>query len=93
MRPPCSANSSRHADLLRSGGSVLERDAYGCAASGRAGNHHHLVCRRCGSVTDVACAVGSVPCAVPAETAGFVVDEAEVTYWGTCAPCASTAAS
>ena len=56
-------------------------------------NHHHLVCRRCGSVTDVACAVGSVPCAVPAETAGFVVDEAEVTYWGTCAPCASTAAS
>ena len=56
-------------------------------------NHHHLVCRRCGRVTDVACAVGSIPCAVPQDTLGFVVDEAEVTYWGICAPCAATAAS
>ena len=53
-------------------------------------NHHHLVCRRCGRVTDVACAVGSIPCAVPEDTLGFVVDEAEVTYWGICAPCAAT---
>ncbi len=52
-------------------------------------NHHHLVCRTCGTVVDVACAVGSIPCAVPAETAGFVVDEAEVTYWGQCAACAA----
>jgi len=50
-------------------------------------NHHHLVCRCCGSVTDVPCAVGSIPCAVPEDTAGFVVDEAEVTYWGVCATC------
>jgi Fur family ferric uptake transcriptional regulator len=55
-------------------------------------NHHHLVCRRCGRVTDVACAVGSIPCAVPEDTRGFVVDEAEVTYWGICAPCAAASA-
>ena len=56
-------------------------------------NHHHLVCRSCGSVTDVACAVGSIPCAVPPDTAGVVVDEAEVTYWGLCAACAAQSAS
>lgn len=50
-------------------------------------NHHHLVCRSCGSVTDVPCATGSMPCGVPAETGGFAVDEAEVTYWGLCAAC------
>ena len=50
-------------------------------------NHHHLVCRSCGSVGDVACDSAAVPCAVPPETGGFVVDEAEVTYWGTCAAC------
>ncbi len=50
-------------------------------------NHHHLVCRRCGIVTDVACSVQAVPCAVPADTQGFVVDEAEVTYWGLCLSC------
>lgn len=51
-------------------------------------NHHHLVCRHCGDVTDVACATGSVPCATPGDTRGFVVDEAEVTYWGRCSSCA-----
>ncbi len=56
-------------------------------------NHHHLVCRECGSVSDVPCAVGSIPCAVPSQTNGFLVDEAEVTYWGLCASCASAAAS
>lgn len=50
-------------------------------------NHHHLVCRTCGSVADVPCAVGSMPCAVPDDTHGYQVDEAEVTYWGTCADC------
>jgi Fur family transcriptional regulator, stress-responsive regulator len=50
-------------------------------------NHHHLVCRRCGVVSDVPCAVGSMPCAVPEDTQGFVVEEAEVTYWGLCADC------
>ncbi|UAL29688.1 transcriptional repressor [Nocardioides rotundus] len=55
-------------------------------------NHHHLVCRACGSVTDVDCAVGGAPCLTPAGdehlTHGFVVDEAEVIYWGLCAACA-----
>ena len=55
-------------------------------------NHHHLVCRGCGSVVDVDCAVDTIPCAVPSDTKGFVVDEAEVTYWGTCADCAVSAA-
>jgi Fur family ferric uptake transcriptional regulator len=54
----------------------------------RAGdNHHHLVCRRCGQITDVDCATGAAPCLEPIEAAGFVVDEAEVTYWGVCANC------
>jgi Fe2+ or Zn2+ uptake regulation protein len=52
-------------------------------------NHHHLVCRDCGQVNDVACSVGSIPCAVPDDTQGFVVDEAEVTYWGLCPACAA----
>ena len=51
-------------------------------------NHHHLVCRRCGVVTDVPCAVGSMPCAEPADSRGFLVEEAEVTYWGVCPSCA-----
>ena len=58
-------------------------------------NHHHVVCRSCGSVADVDCAVGVRPCLDASETHGFVVDEAEVTYWGTCPDCttASTTAS
>ncbi|MBA2739226.1 MAG: transcriptional repressor [Nocardioidaceae bacterium] len=50
-------------------------------------NHHHLVCRRCGAVTDVDCATGAVPCLEPVDPAGFIVDEAEVTYWGLCPRC------
>lgn len=50
-------------------------------------NHHHLVCRSCGLVVDVDCAVGHAPCLDPSTTAGFVVDEADVTYWGLCAAC------
>ena len=52
-------------------------------------NHHHLVCRRCGSTTDVDCVVGAAPCLTPSDAAGFVVDEAEVTFWGLCPACAS----
>jgi Fe2+ or Zn2+ uptake regulation protein len=51
-------------------------------------NHHHLVCRGCGRVVDVDCATGSAPCLEPSDDAGFVVDEAEVTYWGRCPECA-----
>lgn len=50
-------------------------------------NHHHLVCRSCGAVRDVACAVGHAPCLSPSQVPGFVVDEAEVIYWGLCAQC------
>ena len=50
-------------------------------------NHHHVVCRSCGSVADVDCATGEAPCLVAAEDHGFVIDEAEVTWWGLCAPC------
>lgn len=50
-------------------------------------NHHHLVCRGCGSVVDVDCVVGSAPCLTPSDSGGFVVDEAEVTFWGMCPRC------
>jgi Fur family ferric uptake transcriptional regulator len=52
-----------------------------------ADNHHHQVCRICGVVEDVDCATGQAPCLDAAPTAGFLVDEAEVTFWGTCARC------
>ncbi len=50
-------------------------------------NHHHLVCRSCGRVVDVDCAVGQAPCLHPSENQGFVIDEAEVVYWGLCPSC------
>src|SRR5918997_4394192 len=50
-------------------------------------NHHHLVCRSCGAVADVHCAVGAAPCLSPSDTAGFVVGEAEVVFWGLCSNC------
>jgi len=52
-------------------------------------NHHHAVCRTCGAITDVDCAVGDSPCLTAADDQGFVVDEAEVVYWGTCPACAA----
>jgi Fur family ferric uptake transcriptional regulator len=54
-------------------------------------NHHHVVCRTCGATTDVDCAVGRRPCLTPAETRGYVLDEAEVTFWGLCPECQSPA--
>jgi len=50
-------------------------------------NHHHLVCRACGAVADVDCVVGGAPCLAPSNTAGFVLDEAEVVFWGVCPDC------
>ncbi len=50
-------------------------------------NHHHVVCRLCGAVADVDCAVGYRPCLTPSETHGYLLDEAEVTYWGYCPSC------
>ncbi len=54
-------------------------------------NHHHVVCRQCGAVADVDCAHGSAPCLTASDDHGFVIDEAEVTYWGICPDCATTA--
>ncbi|MEE6274330.1 Fur family transcriptional regulator [Georgenia wangjunii] len=51
-------------------------------------NHHHLVCRACGLVRDVDCAVGAPPCMTPADDHGFSLETAEVTYWGLCSQCA-----
>jgi Fur family ferric uptake transcriptional regulator len=53
-------------------------------------NHHHVVCRRCGRAADVDCAVGEAPCLEPSQTHGFVLDEAEVTFWGFCPDCHHT---
>jgi Fur family ferric uptake transcriptional regulator len=50
-------------------------------------NHHHVVCRSCGAIADVDCAVGHAPCLTASDDNGFVVDEAEVIYWGTCPQC------
>ena len=52
-------------------------------------NHHHVVCRSCGTIADVDCAVGEAPCLAASEDRGFVIDEAEVTYWGLCRECAA----
>ena len=50
-------------------------------------NHHHVVCRNCGATDDIDCAVGRRPCLKPSETRGYVLDEAEVTFWGICPNC------
>lgn len=52
-----------------------------------ADNHHHLVCRSCGKTTDVDCAVGARPCLTPSDDAGYLLDEAEVVFWGLCPTC------
>ena len=50
-------------------------------------NHHHLVCRSCGRIEDTDCSVGAAPCMEPTDDKGFVIDEAEVTWWGLCPDC------
>ena len=52
-------------------------------------NHHHVVCRSCGVIADVDCAVDTTPCLTASNDHGFVIDEAEVTYWGLCPDCQS----
>ncbi|WP_129305094.1 Fur family transcriptional regulator [Streptomyces sp. L2] len=57
---------------------------------GRVGdNHHHLVCRSCGALADVDCAVGEAPCLIASDNRGFSIDEAEVVYWGLCPACST----
>ena len=53
-------------------------------------NHHHVVCRSCGAIADVDCAVGETPCLTAHTDHGFTIDEAEVVYWGTCPTCSTT---
>jgi len=55
-------------------------------------NHHHLICRTCGRMEDVDCAVGTAPCLTAADDAGYEIDEAEVIYWGRCPDCLARAA-
>jgi Fe2+ or Zn2+ uptake regulation protein len=76
---------------LTSAGLIRRIEPAGSPArfEGRVGdNHHHVVCRSCGVVADVDCAVGSAPCLTAAEDHGFTIDEAEVVYWGLCPACA-----
>ncbi|MEU2617943.1 Fur family transcriptional regulator [Streptomyces sp. NPDC007157] len=57
---------------------------------GRVGdNHHHVLCRSCGAVADVDCAVGEAPCLTASDDHGFAIDEAEVIYWGLCPACST----
>jgi Fur family ferric uptake transcriptional regulator len=53
-------------------------------------NHHHVVCRNCGDIADVDCAVGYTPCLTAMQSHGYVIDEAEVVYWGYCPGCADS---
>ena len=53
-------------------------------------NHHHVVCRSCGMIADVDCAIGTTPCLTMSDDHGFSVDEAEVIYWGRCPACSAT---
>ena len=53
-------------------------------------NHHHVVCRSCGAIADVDCATGHAPCLTASHDSGFVIDEAEVTFWGLCPDCQTT---
>jgi len=56
-------------------------------------NHHHIVCRSCGVVADVDCAVGEAPCLTASDDRGFSIDEAEVIYWGLCPDCSTATSS
>jgi Fur family ferric uptake transcriptional regulator len=56
-------------------------------------NHHHVVCRSCGVIADVDCAIDETPCLTASDDHGFVIEQAEVTYWGLCPACAAEAAS
>ncbi len=56
-------------------------------------NHHHVVCRSCGAIADVDCATGDTPCLTASNNQGFVIDEAEVVYWGLCPACSTARSS
>jgi Fur family ferric uptake transcriptional regulator len=56
-------------------------------------NHHHIVCRSCGAIADVDCAVGYTPCLTAADDSGYEIDAAEVIYWGRCPECVAASAA
>ena len=73
-------------------GLIRRIEPAGCPArfEGRVGdNHHHIVCRSCGTVADVDCAVGEAPCLTASDDHGYAIDEAEVVYWGLCPACST----
>ncbi|MFG1946131.1 Fur family transcriptional regulator [Nonomuraea sp. NPDC048826] len=77
---------------LTATGLVRRIEPAGSAAryEGRVGdNHHHIVCRSCGAVADVDCAIGHAPCLNASQDHGFTIDEAEVIFWGTCPDCST----
>ncbi|MEO3793096.1 Fur family transcriptional regulator [Nonomuraea sp. B10E15] len=81
---------------LTAAGLVRRIEPAGSAAlfEGRVGdNHHHVVCRSCGAVADVDCAVGHAPCLAASDDHGFSIDEAEVIYWGLCPGCSTSRSS
>ena len=68
----------------------IQPDGFDARYEARVGdNHHHLVCRDCGAIADVDCATGAAPCLTPVADADFVIDEAEVVFWGRCPSCAA----
>jgi Fe2+ or Zn2+ uptake regulation protein len=72
----------------------IEPDGRPARFEGRvADNHHHVVCRSCGVVADVDCAVGEAPCLTASDDHGFSVDEAQVIYWGLCPDCSTAVSS
>jgi Fe2+ or Zn2+ uptake regulation protein len=81
---------------LTAAGLVRRIEPAGSAAryEGRVGdNHHHVVCRSCGAVADVDCAVGAAPCLTASDDHGFSIGEAEVVYWGMCPTCSTASSS
>jgi Fur family transcriptional regulator, stress-responsive regulator len=77
--------------VLTTAGLVRRIEPAGSAAryeSRVADNHHHAVCRSCGAIADVDCAVGDTPCLTASDDNGYSIDEAEVIYWGQCPRCA-----
>ncbi|MEV0740092.1 Fur family transcriptional regulator [Streptomyces sp. NPDC050549] len=81
---------------LTSAGLIRRIEPAGSPArfEGRVGdNHHHVMCRSCGVVADVDCAVGEAPCLTASDDHGFSIDEAEVIYWGLCPTCTAAPSS
>jgi Fur family ferric uptake transcriptional regulator len=81
-------NALTDAGLLRR---IQPRGSVARYESRVADNHHHVVCRSCGAIADVDCAVGEAPCLTASDDAGYQIGEAEVIYWGRCPDCIAAA--